>query len=170
MAESGGVSGILGTESETPAELSIPETLTQLDPTAAALAAEASKSDPELAKKASAYFDKQSHLVEIQTEHLHEQRAVNLQLLKLRRFDERLRVGLRLFVILVATVIGIGGAVLIHDAVTSRSVVVEPFEAPRVLAERGFEAAHTGGFADSAHFSRTFRRMFGLAPVSVRPE
>ena len=44
MAESGGVSGILGTESETPAELSIPETLTQLDPTAAALAAEASKS------------------------------------------------------------------------------------------------------------------------------
>lgn len=108
-----------------------------MDPTAAALAAEASKSDPELAKKASAYFDKQSHLVEIQTEHLHEQRAVNLQLLKLRGFDERLRVGLRLFVILVATVIGIGGAVLIHDAVTSRSVVVEPFEAPRVLAERG---------------------------------
>ena len=32
------------------------------------------------------------------------------------------------------------------------------------------EAAHTGGFADSAHFSRTFRRMFGLAPASVRPE
>ena len=32
------------------------------------------------------------------------------------------------------------------------------------------EAAHIGGFADSAHFSRTFRRMFGLAPASVRPE
>lgn len=31
-------------------------------------------------------------------------------------------------------------------------------------------AAHTGGFADSAHFSRTFRRMFGIAPASVRPE
>ena len=32
------------------------------------------------------------------------------------------------------------------------------------------EAAYVGGFADSAHFSRTFRRMFGIAPASVRPE
>jgi AraC family transcriptional regulator len=32
------------------------------------------------------------------------------------------------------------------------------------------EAAYAGGFADSAHFSRTFRRMFGIAPASVRPE
>jgi len=32
------------------------------------------------------------------------------------------------------------------------------------------EAAQTGGFADSAHFSRTFRRMFGIAPVSVQPD
>jgi AraC family transcriptional regulator len=32
------------------------------------------------------------------------------------------------------------------------------------------DAAHAGGFADSAHFSRTFRRMFGAAPVSITPE
>jgi AraC family transcriptional regulator len=32
------------------------------------------------------------------------------------------------------------------------------------------DAAVTGGFADSAHFSRTFRKMFGIAPASVRPE
>jgi len=32
------------------------------------------------------------------------------------------------------------------------------------------EAAYVGGFADSAHFSRTFRRMFGITPASVRPE
>lgn len=30
------------------------------------------------------------------------------------------------------------------------------------------EAAHAAGFADSAHFSRTFRRMFGVAPTSLR--
>src|ERR1700683_2642697 len=103
MTKSGGVSGILGTDSEPPAA-----GLAGEDAAAAALAAEIAKSNPELAQKAAAYFDKQSRLVEaqgqlvrIQTEHLHEQRAVNLQLLKLKRFGERLRVGLQMFVIFV---------------------------------------------------------------------
>lgn len=30
------------------------------------------------------------------------------------------------------------------------------------------EAAHQAGFADSSHFSRTYRRMFGVAPASLR--
>jgi AraC-like DNA-binding protein len=29
------------------------------------------------------------------------------------------------------------------------------------------EAAHDAGFADSAHLSRSFRRMFGIAPSAV---
>jgi AraC-like DNA-binding protein len=32
------------------------------------------------------------------------------------------------------------------------------------------DAAHRGGFADSAHFSRTFKRMFGITPSSFQPE
>jgi tetratricopeptide (TPR) repeat protein len=132
MAEARGVSGILGADTESPAEGSAPET--QLDPTAAALAAEAAKSDPELAQEASAYFRKQSHLVEVQTEHLHEQRVVNLALLKLKRFGERLRVGLQLFFILVATAIGIGGVIMFRDAVHSHSVVIDPFEVSPDLA------------------------------------
>lgn len=30
------------------------------------------------------------------------------------------------------------------------------------------EAAHDAGFSDSAHFSRTFRRMFGMQPAALR--
>ena len=137
MAESGGMSGLLGTDSGSPAEGTIPETPTPLDPTAAALAAEAAKSNPELAANASAYFVKQSRLVEIQTEHLHEQRAVSLQLLKLKRFDERLRVALRLFVILVATVVGIGALIMIRDAIADHGLVVEAFSVPPDMVRDG---------------------------------
>lgn len=137
MAESGGMSGLLGTDSGSPAEGTIPETPTPLDPTAAAIAAEAAKGNPELAENASAYFVKQRRLVEIQTEHLHEQRAVNLQLLKLKRFDERLRVALRLFLILVATVVGIGALIMIHDAIADHGLVVEAFSVPPDMVQDG---------------------------------
>jgi tetratricopeptide (TPR) repeat protein len=137
MAESRKVSEILGADTESPAESMVAET--PLDPTAAALAAEVAKSDPELAQKASAYFDKQSHLVEVQTEHLHEQRAVTLQLLQLKRFGELLRVGLQVFFILVATGISIGILVMLRDAFTSHRVEIEPFHTPPSLSASGID-------------------------------
>jgi tetratricopeptide (TPR) repeat protein len=108
-----------------------------LDPAAAALAMSAARKHPGLAASAADYFRRQAHLVGIQTEHLHEQRLVQLSNLKLRGLSEVLKVSFQAVVALVAIVVGVVLLVMIHDAVVSMSVVVEPFEAPPALAARG---------------------------------
>ncbi len=45
----------------------------------------AARFDPDLSRKAGLYLDKQAHLIDVQTEHLHEQREVQLDYPKLRR-------------------------------------------------------------------------------------
>jgi tetratricopeptide (TPR) repeat protein len=55
----------------------------------------------------------------------------------IRRFGLRMRVGFQMFIALLATVIGVGVAIVIRDAVTSRSVVIDPIDTPPGLAARG---------------------------------
>ena len=45
-------------------------------------------------------------------------------------------------------------------------IALAAFAAGRSLTE----ASHVGGFADSPHFSRTFKRMFGIVPSSFQRE
>jgi tetratricopeptide (TPR) repeat protein len=135
MAESGRVSGILGSDAEPAGDGSSVET--PLDPTAAALAIEAVKGDPELAREAAAYFRKQSHLVGVQTEHLHEQREVNLSLLKLKRFAERLKLGLHLVLIVAAAIVVVGLIRIVWSGVNDHHLVIEAFSVPPDLATRG---------------------------------
>ncbi len=127
MAE-GVVGAVLGGESE--GEGGEAAGAAGLDPAAAAGAMIAAERDPALAEKAGAYFDKQARLVEIQIEHLHEQGAFSLSHLKARRLGEWLKVGTQVFVILIATGLGLGLLSMLNDAITSRSVIVEPFGAP----------------------------------------
>src|SRR5450631_3562206 len=135
--------GTLGGEEEKP-EVEPPDALAGVEAFAAAIAAKLAGNDPEVARDTSAFLKKQAQLLEIQAAHLTDEHEARLHFLRgqarevdIRRFGLRLRVGFQLFLVLIATVIGIGGAVLIHDAVTSRSVVMEPFEIPHALAERG---------------------------------
>jgi tetratricopeptide (TPR) repeat protein len=135
--------GILGDGDEKP-EVEATESPASADAFAAAVAAKLAGNDPGVARKTEIFLDKQAQILETQNQHLKEEHAARLHFLQgqarevdLRRFGLRLRVGFQLFLVLVATVIGIGGTVLIHDAVTSRSVVMEPFEVPHALAERG---------------------------------
>jgi len=137
------ISGILGDEDEKP-EVEAPETVGGAEAFAAAIALHASIQNPEIAKDTSAFLRGQLHLVEVQTKHLEEEHGLRMSHLRnqlreenVRRLGLRLRVGFQLFLILVATVIGVGGAVLIHDAITSRRVVIEAFATAPSLATRG---------------------------------
>lgn len=108
-----------------------------IDPIAAAIAIDAARFDPELSAKAGQYLDEQRHFTKIQSEHLLEQKEVQLSSLKLSRWSARLRLGLQFFLALVGTIIVCGVLTMLYDAFLSKNVVVSAFEAPPTLAARG---------------------------------
>jgi hypothetical protein len=142
MAE-GLLGGILGEEDEKP-EVEAPDALAGAEAFASAVAAKLAGNDPEVARKTVEFLSKQSQLLDTQNEHLRDEHAARLHYLQgqarevdLRRLGLRLRVGFQLFIALLAAGIGIGLVVILRDAVTSRSVVIDPFDAPPALAANG---------------------------------
>ena len=142
MAESM-LGGILGGDDDKP-EVEAPETLAGADGFAAAVAARLSASDPEVARDTSAFLQKQAQLLDTQRRYLEDEHTARLHYLQgqarevdIRRFGLRMRVAFQVFIALIATVIGLGIAFMIHDAVESRSVVIDPFDAPPSLAADG---------------------------------
>ena len=142
MAE-GLLGGLLGGEGDKP-DAEAPEALGGADGFAAAVAARLSAIDPEVARETSAFLKKQAQLLDTQRRHLEDEHAARLHLLggqarevDIRRFGLRLRVSFQVFIALLATVIGIGIAIMIRDAIQSRSVVIDPFDAPPSLAADG---------------------------------
>src|SRR5580704_7715030 len=145
MAE-GFLGGILGEEGDKP-NVESSDALAGAEAFASAVAAKLAGNDPEVARKTVEFLSKQSQLLDTQNKHLQDEHAARLHYLQgqarevdLRRFGLRLRVGFQLFLVLISTVIGLGAAMMIHDAVTSRRVVIEPFHAPPPLAARGIDS------------------------------
>jgi tetratricopeptide (TPR) repeat protein len=135
MAE-GLLGGILGGEKEEDKAASSnvgPEALV------AAVAADTVNQNPDVAAEAIALFRKQTEVLEVQRKTLETEHEFFEVEWGPRLVSMRLRVGFQIFAILAATVIGIGAAVMIRDAVTSRRVVIEPFHAPPSLAARGID-------------------------------
>jgi hypothetical protein len=137
------IGGVAGGEGE-PAQDEAVEIQVSAEPFAAVLAADHAKSDPAVARAAERFLDMQAVLLKTQTAALEEQRALRLRHLhsqsregELRRFGLRLRNGTQLFIALAFTTIGLGVLVMLYDAFTSRSVVVDAFKAPPGLASRG---------------------------------
>ena len=141
MAE-GLLGGILGEEEEK-TEVEAPDALAGAEAFASSVAARLSGNDPEVAKDTSAFLKEQTQLLKVQKEHLKDEHEMRLRHMRnqlseegTRRFGLRLRVGFQVFMALVATVIGLGFAVMIRDALTSRSVVVDAIEIAPNIAEQ----------------------------------
>jgi tetratricopeptide (TPR) repeat protein len=136
---------IIGGEDDK-SEVEAPEAFAGAEAFAAAVAAIASRQDPEVARKTVEFLGDQSHLLKIQARHLEDEHALRLEHLRKQLREERtrhigmrLRVAFQIFIALIATVIGAIFFVMLRDAVTSRRVVIEPFHAPPGLAARGID-------------------------------
>src|ERR1700689_1196134 len=143
MAE-GLLGGLLQDDDDEPATAGGADTTVVAEAFAAAVAARLSGNDPGVARKTEEFLDKQSQLLEIQAKHLVDEHPLRLdhlgyqsQLLRGQRLGESFRIGFQVFIALPATVIGLGVALMLHDAIPSRSVVVDAFDAPAALADRG---------------------------------
>jgi len=111
---------------------------------AAAVAADHAKYDPGVARATQAFLERQASLLKSQDDQLNAESDLRLSHLRsqslegrIRRVGQRVRVGMQIFVAVIATVIGLGLLVMLFDAFTSRSVVVNAFKAPSALAGRG---------------------------------
>ncbi|HEX2790449.1 MAG TPA: tetratricopeptide repeat protein [Steroidobacteraceae bacterium] len=131
MAE-GLLDGVLGGEEE-----KVDSTQGGAEPFAAAVAANLANQSPEVAAKTAAFFEKQIEVLEVQKQNLQAEYTFFESERGPRLLALRLRTGFQIFFALFATLIGIGVAVVIYEAVQSRGVVIDPFDAPPALAASG---------------------------------
>ncbi len=84
-----------------------------------------------------AYLDKQTRLLDLQAEHLHEQRELTLSRLRWGRFSDRVRAALQVMTAAVALAAVLGFGWMAWRAHQDRSLIVEPFTTPPDLAQQG---------------------------------
>jgi tetratricopeptide (TPR) repeat protein len=136
------VAGVLGEEDEKP-DTEAASPMAGADAFAAAVAAIASRQDPQVALDTSSFLQNQSELLKVQKRYLEQEHGARLHYLRgqareidIRRFGLYMRVGFQVFIGLFATAIGIGILIMLYDAVLSRSVVIDEFDvAPNVAID-----------------------------------
>ncbi|HEY2049871.1 MAG TPA: hypothetical protein VGH03_11040, partial [Caulobacteraceae bacterium] len=145
MAE-GLFGGLFGGEDETPEEGAA---TSEVEGFAAAAAMDEARRSPTVARAIVELLRTQTRQLvaehPLRLRHLHNQSREG----KLRRAGQRIRLALQALMGLVLITIGAGLVVMLMDAFNSRSVIVEPFDAPPALAARGLSGkVIAGGFLD----------------------
>ncbi|HWE48038.1 MAG TPA: hypothetical protein VG407_18620 [Caulobacteraceae bacterium] len=147
-------------------EVEAEEVLEQANPVAVALALgrkrRAPKADTGADPKVDAFLDEQTRLLRLQSEHLHEQRDLQLAHLRVRRWKDRLSISLQGLTVLVGVlVLGVVAALAV-DAANYRGLEVEAFYTPPGFAASGMDgrtlaARVTDRLSDMDAHSESFR-------------
>jgi tetratricopeptide (TPR) repeat protein len=106
------------------------------DAVALTVAMDAAKYDPELARKAGNYLGEQHVLVKLQIKHFDEEHRLAIAAAKRKRFADRIRNTISAGVLLIVLLALLGFAWMLSDAVSSRQVVIAPFDIGPGLATR----------------------------------
>jgi tetratricopeptide (TPR) repeat protein len=119
-------------------EAEVQETLDQASPAAVALAlGRTSKGGKALDVEATAFLRDQRRLINLQTEHLHEQRELQTSRLRLGRWKDRVSLTLQSMTVVIGlAAVGAVGA-MAWQAHQDRGVAIEAFSVPPDLAQRG---------------------------------
>jgi tetratricopeptide (TPR) repeat protein len=131
MAE-GLLGGMLGGEEDRPESEDV-----KAAAFAAAVAANLSSHSPEVAAKTATFLHEQTRLLKTQRKAAEAEYRYFEKEWAPRLLGLRLRAAFHLLAAVVATVIGVGAVIMIIDAVRSRSVVIDQFEAPPALGASG---------------------------------
>jgi hypothetical protein len=138
VAETDGIEGIIGSESEA---AEVEAGLANADAVAMAIAIDQARHDPELSRKVGDYVEKQSRLVDLQVRHFDEERRLAIAAAKRKRYLDRLRIAGAT----VVTALGVGVLVafigMVWDAEHDSSVVMDAVTTPASLSERGLTGA-----------------------------
>lgn len=116
-----------------------PEPAEALNPAAVSIAlgrrtsADATAVDVE----ATAFLRDQRRLINLQAEHLHEQRELQLAHLRVRRWKDRLSLSLQVLAAIASTALAIGFADMMWRAHEDRGLVIDAFSVPPGLSEDG---------------------------------
>ena len=112
--------------------------LDQASPAAVAMAlGRASKGGKALDADASAFLRKQTRLIDLQTEHLHEQRELQTSRLRWGRFSDRMKAVLQVMTAVVGLAVAVAVAVMAWQAHEDHGLTIAAFSVPPDLAQRG---------------------------------
>ncbi len=91
--------------------------------------------------EAAAFLRDQRRLINLQAEHLHEQRELQLTHLRVRRWKDRMSLSLQVLAATAGAVVAIGFVVMAWHARTEHGLVIDAFSVPSEFSQEGLSGA-----------------------------